>query len=183
MKLNPLQGIVLASAIGAAIFALVINVGLATAAQPREDSVVLDKDGCDVEVSWVDGLQVSQKITIETIKGAIVTPVQTITLNDIVKDQSEVVATVTAPEGVTVRARLYVDDEVTSEVSTTISKCPTATATPTSTSTPAATSTPLPTMTPVPPIPTPIVIVQTVEVPVVRTIIQPPSTGDGGLLQ
>ena len=153
-----------------------------SAAQPKEDSVILDKDGCDVEVSWVDGLQVSQKIVIETIKGAIVTPVQTITLNDIVKDQSDVVATVTAPEGVTVRARLYVEgSETPVEASALITKCPTATTTPMSTSTPAATSTPLPTMTPVPPIPTPIVIVQTVEVPVIKVV--PPSTGDGGLLQ
>lgn len=157
------------------------------AAQPKEDAVVLDKDGCDVAVSWIDGLQVSQKITVESIVGAVVTPLDTITLNDTVGDQSETVTTVTAPEGTTIRARLYVDGEISSEDSALITKCPTATATPTSTATsvPAtSTATPAPTSTPVPPIPTPIVVIQervvTVEVPK-TVVISPPSTGDAGL--
>lgn len=160
----------------AAAFALT-----ASAAQPKEDSVVLDKDGCSVDVSWVDGMEVAQKVTI-SYDGVVG---QTITLDDIVGDQSAKLVTVTAAEGVSIRARLYVEGEIADEEVTVISKCPTPTATPTSTATSVpATSTPATaaTSTPVPPIPTPIVIVQervvTVEVPVK---VSPPSTGDAGL--
>jgi hypothetical protein len=138
-----------------------------SAAQPAEDSVVLDKDGCTVDLSWVDGMEVAQKITL-SFDGVVK---NTYTLDDIVGDQSAILATVSAPEGTALRARLYVDNEVADEATATITKCPTAT--PTS----VATSTPQPTAT-VPPVPTPIVIVQTVEVPVKITA---PSTGDGGL--
>jgi hypothetical protein len=145
-----------------------------SAAQPKEDSVVLDKDGCTVDLSWVDGLEVAQKVTL-SFDGIVK---NTYMLDDIVGDQSAILATVTAPEGTALRARLYVDNEVADEATTTISKCPTATPTSVATSTPVpATSTPQPTAT-VPPVPTPIVIVQTVEVPVKITA---PSTGDGGL--
>lgn len=148
-----------------------------SAAQPREDSVVLDKDGCSVELSWVDGLETTSKITF-SVDGVVK---NTFTIDDIVGDQSDVLLNYTGVEGQSLRARLYVGTEIASEATATITKCPTATptstATPTNTATPVATST----ATPVPPIPTPIVIVQTVEVPVVRTVIQPPSTGDAGL--
>lgn len=165
----------------AAAFLVILYGGMffvqgASAAQPKEDEVVLDKDGCSVEVSWVDGMEVAQKVTI-SFDGVVK---QTITLDDIVGDQSALLATVSASEGVSIRARLYVAGEIADEATATITKCPTVT--PTSTSVP-ATSTPLPTMTPVPPVPTPIIIVQTVEVPKVVTVIQPPSTGDGGLLE
>lgn len=145
-----------------------------SAAQPKEDSIVLDKDGCSVEVAWVDGMETAQKVTI-SFDGVVK---QTIVLDDIVGDQSAVLATVSASEGVSIRVRLYVDGEIADEATTAITKCPTAT--PTATSVP-ATATPAATATPVPPSPTPVVIVQTVEVPKVVTVIQPPSTGDAGL--
>lgn len=156
-----------------AIF-VALGLSIAIAAQPREDSVVLDKDGCNVEVTWVDGMETAQKVTI-SFDGVVK---QTIVLDDIVGDQSAVLATVSASEGVSIRVRLYVDGEIADEATTAITKCPTAT--PTATSVP-ATATPAATATPVPPSPTPVVIVQTVEVPKVVTVIQPPSTGDAGL--
>lgn len=158
--------------------ALAVSGNIASAAQPKEDSVVLDKDGCSVDVSWVDGMEVAQKVTI-SYDGVVG---QTITLDDIVGDQSAKLVTVKAAEGVSIRARLYVEGDIADEEATVISKCPTVT--PTSTSVP-ATSTPAPaaTSTPVPPVPTPIVIVTervvTVEVPVK---VSPPSTGSGDCL-
>lgn len=181
--------------IALAFYVAVGGPGAVQAQQPADDAVVLDKDGCAVEVNWIDGLDVSQRITVETIVGAVVTSTDTITLNDTVGNQSATVDTVTAAEGTTIRARLYVSDEIASEDVTVITNCPTATptATPTSTATSVpATATPTSppaTATPVPPTPTPIVItntviqerVVTVEVP--RTVvISPPSTGDGGLV-
>lgn len=159
--------------------AALVAVNAVSAAQPKEDAIVLDKDGCSVDVSWVDGLEVAQKVTI-SYDGVVS---QTISLDDIVGDQSQKLVTLTAAEGTSIRVRLYVEGEIADEETTTITKCPTATPTPQSTATPAPTNTPAPaaTSTPVPPIPTPIVIVQTVEVPKVVTVIQPPSTGDGGL--
>lgn len=148
-----------------------------SAAQPKEDSIVLDKDGCSVEVRWVDGMETATKATI-SLDGIVK---QTITLDDIVGDQSTVLSTVTAPEGTSIRGRLYAGNEIIDEMTALITKCPTPTATATATATSVpATATPVPpTATAVPP--TPIVIVQAVEVPVIRVV--PPSTGDGGLLQ
>lgn len=172
--MNKIQAMVFAAIAGFALFAAI---GVAVAAQPKEDSIVLDKDGCNVEVRWVDGLEVASKVTI-SFDGVVK---QTITLDDIVGDQSAVLASVSGSEGTSIRARLYVGNELADEATTTITRCPTATPSPTATNTPAATSTPAPTVTPVPPVPTPIVIVQTVEVPKIVTVISPPNTGDGGL--
>lgn len=152
-----------------------------SAAQPAQDSVVLDKDGCNVELSWVDGMEVAQKVTV-SFDGVVT---QTFTLDDIVGDQSTVLANLSAAEGVSIRARLYVDNEIADETTAVITKCPTAT--PTSSPTATSTAAPVATATQVPVVvPTPIVItntvekVVTVEVPVKITA---PSTGDGGLLQ
>ncbi len=155
---------------------LAITGNAASAAQPKEDSIALDKDGCSVDVSWVDGMETAQKVTI-SYDGVVS---QTITIDDIVGDQSRKLVTLTAAEGVGIRVRLYVEGEIADEAVTTITKCPTAT--PTSvpaTATPTAPA-PTATSTPVPPIPTPIVIVteKIVEVPVK---VSPPSTGDAGL--
>lgn len=154
-------------------FVLALGVQLAVAAQPKEDAVVLDKDGCSVDVSWVDGMETAQKVTI-SYDGVVS---QTITIDDIVGDQSRKLVTLTAAEGTSIRVRLYVEGEIADEKTTTITKCPTATPT----SVPAtATPAPAATATPIPPIPTPIVIVteKIVEVPVK---VSPPSTGSAGL--
>lgn len=155
------------------------------AQQPREDTIVIDLDGCGGgAVEWRDGAEDSTRATV-AINGVIVA---TINLDDVVGNQSGEIATFTAAPGDQIRVRLYDGEEQLSEDSATIPACPTATATATPTSTATsvpATATPAPTSTPVPPAPTPIVVVQervvTVEVP--RTVvISPPSTGDGGLL-
>lgn len=181
MKVPILTWVAVAAAFLCLLYGGVFLAHEVSAAQPREDAVVLDKDGCDVEVSWVDGMETAEKVTI-SFDGVVK---NTITLDDIVGDQSDVLATVSASEGVSIRARLYVDGEIADEATTAITKCPTATPAPSVTPTsvpPTATATPVPpTSTPV--VPTPVVIIQTVEVPKVVTVIQPPSTGSGGLLE
>lgn len=107
----------------------------------------------------------------------------TVNLDDIVGDQGKVLFSITAAEGTTVRARLYAAEGIIDEVSTVITKCPTATATPTNTATPAPTSTPvLPTATAVPPTPIVIFVPAATVAPSITTVISPPKTGDGGLL-
>lgn len=170
------------------LIAMAIVLALATlaipaqAAQPREDSVDIDQGpACLISVEFIDGTQDTE--TIEVFVNDIRT--LNIVFNDVVGDQSQTVATFTAKPGDDILARVTAGEDE-HEDTLTVKDCPAPTATPTNTATPAPTSTatPLPTATPVAPIPTPIVIVteRVVEVPVTRTIIQPPSTGDGGLV-
>lgn len=163
-------------------FAYATGAAPAQAQQPSSDSLDIDLDGCSgFTLRWIDGRDDSTRITI-----AIGTPpaITTISLDDVTGDQGGLFSFEADP-GDLVRARLFDGEEELDEVTATIPACPTATATPTSTSTsvPTATNTPAPTSTPPAPVPTPIVIVteRIVEVPVVKTIIQPPSTGDAGL--
>lgn len=191
MRLNRIPIFVALPIIALAVyFGAGLNAYQAHAAQPREDGIDVDLAACGGgTVYWFDGLQVAAKATI-SVNGIVKT---TVTLDDIVGDQSGVIASFTAVPGDNVIARLYVGSEVVDSVERTIPACPTATATATATATNTAipaTSTPVPTSTPAP-TQTPIVITNTViqervvvATPVVSasaSTVRPPSTGDGGL--
>lgn len=172
------------------------------AQQPGADSIDVDTFGCSYSVEFIDGTDVSTKVEVFALVNGVpsVIPVKTQALVDVVGDQSAVVITGSGLDGDEYLARLTITEEKPYEVEFTLectpptptaTATPTSTATPTNTATPAPTSTPAPaaTSTPVPPVPTPIVItntvvqerVVTVEVPVTRTVISPPSTGSAGL--
>ncbi|MGD9893891.1 MAG: hypothetical protein AB7U18_21620 [Dehalococcoidia bacterium] len=179
----------------AIVLALVTLAGTAQAQQPSEDGVDIDQGpACLISVEFIDGTEDTE--TIEIFVNDIRTA--NIVFNDVVGDQSQIVATFTAEPGDEILARVTANEDEY-EDTLTVADCPTPTATPTSTATatPTKTATPIPTSTAAPPAPTatPIVITNTitnntvtervVEVPgpvVTRTIIQPPSTGDGGLV-
>lgn len=163
------------------LFALAPGVAATPVAQPKIDSITLDEDDCLVEVAWSDGMQDATGYQI-SVNGIV-----TITgdLDDIVGDQSGLLAVFTADEDDSIIARLFINEDDDSVDVLTVGACPTPTATPSPSATPTtvpATATPAP-ATPTPPAPTPVIVVvpqiveRIVEVPVIR----PPSTGGGGL--
>lgn len=166
----------------AVFFATGMQTQYAHAAQPKEDSIDVDLNGCSGGVIlWTDGQQTSTKIvtTINSVSS-------TIALLDAVGEDNSRSFDFKAAPGDAVIVDLYVSNELAQTVKRTIPACPTATATAT---TVPATATPAPTSTPVPPSPTPIVITNTViqERIVVATpapstgSVRPPSTGSAGI--
>lgn len=140
------------------------------AAQPALDTLDLDERDCIVSLEWIDGRQVTETIEVY------VNDIRTLNLviNDVVGDQSAIVASFEADEGDEIVAVLTPAQGDEYETSLTVGECPKPSPTPS----PSPTATPSPTSTPSPaPTATPVVIVVTVQVPSVR----PPSTGDAGL--
>jgi hypothetical protein len=164
----------------------------AEAQQPLHDRITIEADGCFISVSFVDGADDSLSYSISTNAAVIANEEP---LDDIVGDQSGVLAVFTVKEGDLIHATLQRDGLDDYDAKMTAKPCPTPTSTPTSTSTPtvvptstatlAPTSTATATPTAVPP--TPIVVtntierVVTVEVPAVTSGIKPPNTGGAGL--
>lgn len=171
-------GIIFAALLTPFLIATAVSV---SAQQPNVDDIDIDVSGCGYTIEWIDGTQTALKLTYSV--NGVTKPA--INLDDVVGDQSQILVDAKGNEGDKIRAVLDLSGDAPDVVrNATLGACPTststATATPTNTAVP-STATPLPTLTPVPSIPTPVVIIQTVEVPVVRTVIQPPSTGDAGL--
>ena len=181
----------LITGIGILAGAFLLVAGAVNAQQPPEDGIDIDISGCVVTVEWIDGME---DVTSFTVSNEGISTEHL--LDDIVGDESGVVLVFTAQPGNDIIARLFDGDEEVDVAFGEVGKCPTptatATATPTNTATPTATNTPVPaTATPVVvtvPVQVPVVVERIVERPaptpivITRTVIQPPSTGDGGLV-
>lgn len=199
---------ILLTLIALAIVLALVTPGLVLAQQPNADSVDIDAGACNanqertVTIEWIDGTDDTQTIEVFQDNDVDLNDVRThnLTINDVIGNQSGVVATFLAREGTEIEAVLAANGgEDRSSATLTVADCPAPTATPTPATPTAvpATATPVPpTATPVPPTatpvpPTPIVITNTIiervaPAPTATTSttsrITAPSTGSGGLI-
>jgi hypothetical protein len=162
----------------------------AGAQQPGQDGIDIDYDAdtCVVSLDFEDGTDDSTVLESSVQTGAVLVNRPDILINDVVGDQSQILATFTVDVGThVVSATLFSGaeelDSETQEVTCEPAPTPTATEEPT--------ATPEPTATEEPEQPTPIIIIverepiptltATTAPPPATGTIRPPSTGDGGL--